>query len=224
MRDVRLQYFLSFGMIGTVLPYVSVFFRQAGLSEARVGYAWAIWSLAVMVSPVVVTMLADARVDPIEIFFVAGCGALVAWFGIKHLLLLAMVFTALRLGLIAATTSPWIVVGTQVFHGIFLIAVGVLPQVVLDDAADDHYRHSMQGVYVMRMARRRQPGGRPDCGMEPARPVLDRRAAMRCVGGADPRRLSRAGHANRSTRGATEAQRHRCVPGTRIRRGGRLTW
>jgi PPP family 3-phenylpropionic acid transporter len=348
MRDVRLQYFLTFAMIGTVLPYVSVFFRRAGLSEAQVGYAWAIWSAAVMVSPVVVTMLADARVDPrrllvlasvvsgmallslgfargvgsvlgvwavyclasmpvlplqdgihfsqqrrrrergeppvpyhrvrvwgtvgyivpslllfaflqrgmsmagavmsgaafaaaaalqaalladprpapgpdageggtdventarqlptlaaaramlqpnllvftaalllmgmagvahgafypiylvervgldekwlgqvsnlavvIEVFFVAGCGMLVGRLGIKTLLLMAMGFTALRLGLIAATTNPWVVVGTQVFHGIFLIAGGVLPQVVLDDVAEDRFRHSMQGVYVM---------------------------------------------------------------------------
>jgi PPP family 3-phenylpropionic acid transporter len=347
MRDVRVQYFLTFGMIGAVLPYVSVFFRQAGLSEAQVGYAWAIWSAAVMVSPVAVTMLADARVDPrrllvlasvvsglsllalglvrgvgpllgvwaayclasmpvlplqdgihfsqqrrrrergeepvpyhrvrvwgtvgyivpslvlfaflqrgmgmagavmsgaafaaaaalqatrladprpragdaaaagpadpaaprrlptvaaarvllrpnllvftaalvlmqmagaahgafypiylvervgldakwlgqvsnlavvIEIFFVAGCGALVGRFGVRALLLMAMGFTALRLGLIASTTNPWVVVGTQVFHGIFLIAGGVLPQTVLDEAAEDRFRHSMQGVFVM---------------------------------------------------------------------------
>ena len=348
MRDVRLQYFLTFGMIGTVLPYVSVFFRQAGLSEAQVGYAWAIWSAAVMISPVVVTMLADARVDPrrllvagslvaglsllllgftrgvgpvlavwavyclasmpvlplqdgihfgqqrrraergeppvayhrvrvwgtvgyivpslllfgflqagmgmagavmsgavfaaaaavqaalladprphgaggdearaagdpaaerqvptfaaarvllrpnllvftaalvlmqmagaahgafypiylvervdldekwlgqvsnlavvIEVFFVAGCGMLSTRFGVKNLLLMAMAFTALRLALIASTINAWVVVGTQVFHGIFLIAVGVLPQTVLDDAAEDRFRHSMQGVFVM---------------------------------------------------------------------------
>ena len=344
MRDVRLQYFLTFAMLGAVLPYVSVFFRRAGLTEAQVGYAWAIWSAAVMVSPVVVTMLADARVDPrrllvlasivsglsllflglahdvaailgvwavyclasmpimplqdgvhfsqqrrrrergeppvayhrvrvwgtlgyivpsvllfgflqlgmslrtavmtgaafaalaalqagwladprpretgragaeadadrrlptlaaarallrpnllvftaalvlvqmagavhgafypiyltervgldekwigqvsnlavvIEIFFVFGCGALVARFGIKALLLLAMAATALRLGLIASTTNAWVVVGTQIFHGIFLITTGVLPQMVLDDAAEDRFRHSMQGVFVM---------------------------------------------------------------------------
>lgn len=346
MRDVRLQYFLTFGMLGTVLPYVSVFFRRAGLSESQVGYAWAIWSAAVMVSPVVVTMLADARVDPrrllvlasvvsglsllalgfsqgvgavlgvwavyclasmpilplqdgihfsqqrrrrergekpvayprvrvwgtigyivpsvllligfvladmslrvalmtgaayaalaaaqayrlsdprprgeaaaveaesegdrrlptfdaarallrpnllvftaalvlvqmagavhgafypiyltervglgekwigqvsnlavvIEIFFVFGCGALVARLGMKRLLLLAMAATAVRLGLIAGTTNAWVVVGTQIFHGLFLITTGVLPQMVLDDAAEDRFRHSMQGVFVM---------------------------------------------------------------------------
>ena len=82
-------------------------------------------------------------------FFVVGCGGSSGGFGIRTLLLMAMAFTALRLGLIASTTDPWVVVGTQVFHGIFLIAGGVLPQMVLDDAAEDRFRHSMQGVYVM---------------------------------------------------------------------------
>src|SRR5688572_7659518 len=63
-RDVRAQYFLTFGTLGTVVPYASVFFIRAGLSEAQVGYAWAIWSAAVVFSPVLVTLAADASVDP----------------------------------------------------------------------------------------------------------------------------------------------------------------
>jgi PPP family 3-phenylpropionic acid transporter len=85
----------------------------------------------------------------IEVFFVAGCGTLVGRFGVRALLLAAMALTAVRLGLIASTTNAWVVVGTQVFHGIFLIAGGVLPQTVLDEAAEDRFRHSMQGVFVM---------------------------------------------------------------------------
>src|SRR5688500_13041969 len=85
----------------------------------------------------------------IEIFFVFGCGALVARLGMKRLLLVAMAATAVRLGFIAGTTNAWVVVGTQVFHGLFLITTGVLPQMVLDDAAEDRFRHSMQGVFVM---------------------------------------------------------------------------
>ena len=345
MRDLRIQYVLTFAMLGVVLPYVSVFFRQAGLSAAQVGYAWAIWSAGLMISPVAVTMLADAKIDPrrllamasvisgvallamgfadgvwailgvwtvyclasmpilplqdgihfsqqrrrkeqgepprsyprvrvwgtigymvpsvilfaflqagmslrvvlmtgfafavlaalqairladprshargvsnngdgdadrrlptlaaarallqpnllvftaallvvqavgvvhgafypiyltekagiaekwlgqisnlavfIEIFFVTGCGTMLARWGVKGVLLAAMAVTAARFGLLAVTTDAWVAVGTQVFHGLTLIAVGVIPQMVLDDAADDHFRHSMQGVYVM---------------------------------------------------------------------------
>jgi MFS family permease len=36
-----------------------------------------------------------------------------------------------------------------VFHGIFLVAVGVLPQIILDPYAEDRFRHSMQGLFVM---------------------------------------------------------------------------
>jgi PPP family 3-phenylpropionic acid transporter len=351
MRDLRIQYVLAFGMIGTVLPYVSVFFRHAGFSQAQVGYAMAIWSVVLMLSPVLVTMLADARVDPrrllfvasiascagllslatatgvaavmgvwtvfcctsmpllalldgihfsqqrlreargeplrsyplvrvwgtigymvpsvlvffflqagaglhvvfitgaafaavgaiqalriedprgddhrdgldggaddrvgvprqagvptlaaarvllrpglavfvaalllmqaagsvhgayypvyltervgmdekwighvsnvavfIEMFFVFGCGSLLARFGLKNLLLAAMTLTVLRLGLLAATENAWVAVGTQVFHGIFIIAISVVPPIVLNDAAEDRFRHSMQGVYGM---------------------------------------------------------------------------
>ena len=35
------------------------------------------------------------------------------------------------------------------FHGIFLVAVGVLPQIILDQHAGDRFRHSMQGLFVM---------------------------------------------------------------------------
>ena len=72
MRDLRIQYTLTFAMLGTVLPYVSVFFRHAGLSAPQVGYAWAIWGAAIMLSPVLVTMLADAHVDPRRLLAVAS--------------------------------------------------------------------------------------------------------------------------------------------------------
>lgn len=64
MRDVRVQYFLSYGVLGTVLPFASVYFRAAGFSEAQVGYAWAAYSAAVVCSPVLVTLAADTRADP----------------------------------------------------------------------------------------------------------------------------------------------------------------
>jgi PPP family 3-phenylpropionic acid transporter len=85
----------------------------------------------------------------VEMFFVFGCGALVGRLGVKNLLMIAAAATAVRLGLLAATADVWTAVGTQLFHGIFLIATGVIPQIVLNDAAEDRFRHSMQGLYVM---------------------------------------------------------------------------
>jgi predicted MFS family arabinose efflux permease len=85
----------------------------------------------------------------VEMFFVFASGALMRRFGVKTLLLVAMAATALRLGLLASTTGAWTAVGTQLFHGIFLIATGVIPPSVLNEEAEDRFRHSMQGLYVM---------------------------------------------------------------------------
>src|SRR5277367_2995528 len=63
-RDTRLQYFLPHAMLGTVLPYVPVFFRHAGLRQGEVGLAMAIYSLASVLSPVIITLLADRARDP----------------------------------------------------------------------------------------------------------------------------------------------------------------
>src|ERR1051325_5417566 len=54
MRDLRVQYFLTYCVIGAVLPYASLLFKQAGLSDLQIGNAWAIWRFAVLLSPVLV--------------------------------------------------------------------------------------------------------------------------------------------------------------------------
>jgi PPP family 3-phenylpropionic acid transporter len=64
MRDIRLQFFLTLGMLGTVGPFASVFFRQRGLSEREVAYAFAIQNLIGVLSPALMTWVADAKVDP----------------------------------------------------------------------------------------------------------------------------------------------------------------
>src|SRR5688500_17127876 len=63
MRDVRLQNDLLYAMLGAVLPYASVFFRQAGLSSADVGCASATRSGAPIVPPVLITYVADTLMD-----------------------------------------------------------------------------------------------------------------------------------------------------------------
>ena len=85
----------------------------------------------------------------VEMFFVFASAALVRRVGVKGMLLLATAATALRFGLVAASSHPAVALGTQVFHGVWLVAVGVLPQIILDQNAEDRFRHSMQGVFVM---------------------------------------------------------------------------
>ncbi|MDB5298214.1 MAG: major facilitator superfamily 1 [Phycisphaerales bacterium] len=81
-RDVRAQYFLTFAALGTVLPYASVFFRQAGLTQGEIGLAFAMWSGAQVLSPVLVAWAADARLDPRRLVFACAAGTAVALLGL----------------------------------------------------------------------------------------------------------------------------------------------
>jgi PPP family 3-phenylpropionic acid transporter len=338
LRDTRLQYFVSYAMLGSVLPYVSVFFRAAGLSNAQVGYLFSIYSLASVLSPVLVTRVADGRgLDPrrllastsavaaaallsltwargslavfsiwtvyclammpmfplqdgihfsqqrrrrdqgldatpyhlvrawgtvgfiapslpiflmlrlgvglsivmgfgsallalsaaqalllpdprgtrvaaekdlptlraaaallkppmlafsaaimlmsmtttihsafypihltervglsdkwlgwasnvavsLEIGFIFACGWLLRVLGLRRLLVLAISVTAVRFAILAGSSNAVLAIGTQVVHGLLILTTGVLPQGLFDERADDHFRHSMQGVLVM---------------------------------------------------------------------------
>jgi PPP family 3-phenylpropionic acid transporter len=87
----------------------------------------------------------------VEAVFVYACGWIVARLGVKGVLLAGVLGTAIRLGMLAASPALAVAVGTQLFHGIYLIMTGVVPQSFLDRHADDDCRHSVQGVFVMLM-------------------------------------------------------------------------
>jgi PPP family 3-phenylpropionic acid transporter len=70
MRHIRLQFFLNFCMLGTVGPFASVFFRERGLSERHLGYAFAIQNIIAVLSPAVMTWVADAKVDARRVLMV----------------------------------------------------------------------------------------------------------------------------------------------------------
>jgi len=60
VRGMRAQYFLSFGVIGAVLPFLSVFLHDRGLTRTQIGYVTAAASFGVVLTPVLITLLADA--------------------------------------------------------------------------------------------------------------------------------------------------------------------
>jgi len=62
VRGVRAQYFISFGLMGAVLPFLSVFLKERGLSNAQVGYVTAAAGFGVLLTPVFITLLADAAI------------------------------------------------------------------------------------------------------------------------------------------------------------------
>ncbi|HUF60507.1 MAG TPA: MFS transporter [Verrucomicrobiales bacterium] len=72
MRGIRLQFFLVYAVLGSVSPLMPVLLVESkGFREAQVGLAWSFWSVAMLVAPVVFTLLADLRVDSRRIMGVA---------------------------------------------------------------------------------------------------------------------------------------------------------
>src|SRR5438105_15377344 len=76
-RDTRLQYFLTYAVLGSTVPFISVLFRKAGLSSGQVGFAWSVWSLAAVLSPVFVTRVADGSADPRRLLSLASAATAV---------------------------------------------------------------------------------------------------------------------------------------------------
>lgn len=85
----------------------------------------------------------------IEIFFMLGFGWLLRHLGLKRLMVIGVLTMVARLALLATSSHIIVAAGTQLLHGMMVLIVHVVPPIFLDRHADDHYRHSMQGVYVM---------------------------------------------------------------------------
>ncbi len=65
MRAVKLQFFLSFAVMGSIMPFLSVYFKEdRGLTETQIGYVIGSASFAVLITPALATLLADTRLDP----------------------------------------------------------------------------------------------------------------------------------------------------------------
>ncbi len=63
MRSLKVEYFLAFGVMGAVLPYLPLFLDERGLTEVQIGWVIATTGVAVLLTPVLLTMLADLRLE-----------------------------------------------------------------------------------------------------------------------------------------------------------------
>jgi PPP family 3-phenylpropionic acid transporter len=84
VHSIRAQFFLAFAVMGAVLPFLSVFLKERGLSNAQVGYVTGAASAGVVLTPVLVTLLADAAVAGrvlMAVVFTASAALLVATVG-----------------------------------------------------------------------------------------------------------------------------------------------
>src|SRR5436190_3104955 len=63
-RATWVQFFLSFAVLGSVVPFLSVLLAERGLSKAQIGNVWAVSALGVIFTPILVTLLADTAIRP----------------------------------------------------------------------------------------------------------------------------------------------------------------
>jgi len=63
MRSLKAQYFCGFAVMGSVVPYLPVFLEARGLSDFQIGTVIATTGLAIMLTPVLITLLADAHFE-----------------------------------------------------------------------------------------------------------------------------------------------------------------
>ena len=63
MRSLKAMYFLIFALGGSVVPFISLYFQQHGLRKDEIGYVQGVAAIAVVLSPILLTFLADSRLD-----------------------------------------------------------------------------------------------------------------------------------------------------------------
>ena len=84
-----------------------------------------------------------------EIIYVLSFGWLLKKLGVRWLLTLGVMAVGLRLALLWAVPCLAVAVGTQLLHGLTVLAIFVLPPLYLNHRADARFLNSIQGLYAM---------------------------------------------------------------------------
>ncbi|NNE92552.1 MAG: hypothetical protein HKN23_12970 [Verrucomicrobiales bacterium] len=105
MNAIRRQFFLSYAVIGSVMPLLTVFLRDQGFNFFQIGLAMSLVNVPMLCSPALITLLADKKVDSRRILAVAFS-------------LSAIVLTGLYFSRILAVTLTLFV-----FHGLSFVAM-----------------------------------------------------------------------------------------------------
>lgn len=72
MSALRRQFFLNYAVFGSVMPLLTVFLKQqGGFSYFQIGLEMSLMNLPMLVSPALITLMADKRIDARRILAVA---------------------------------------------------------------------------------------------------------------------------------------------------------
>ena len=106
VNALRRQYFLSFAVIGSVMPLMSVFLSQeAGFDHFQIGLAMALANVPMLLSPALITLLADRSVDS------------------RRILAAAFFVSVMVLGLMYVIPNLGVRMVLFLFHGLAFVAM-----------------------------------------------------------------------------------------------------
>ena len=105
MPPLRAGYFLLFAVYGAILPYVPVWLESRGLSRGEVGHVQAAFGYAILLSPVITTLLADAKLQN------------------KTLLTGLFLVTAAAVGALAWASGFWWILAAYAVYSVAVVAV-----------------------------------------------------------------------------------------------------
>lgn len=125
MNALRRQFFLSFAVIGSVMPLMTVFLReQGGFNFFQIGLAMSLMNIPMLCSPALITLLADRNIDSRRILAVAyTCSATV----------LSLMYFSNH---IALTLTLFL------FHGLSFVAMLPLQDGYFFSVAEEHRREN----------------------------------------------------------------------------------
>ena len=106
MTALRRQFFLSYAVMGSVMPLLTVFLReQGGFSFFQIGLAMSLMNIPMICSPALITLLADRNIDA------------------RRILAVAFACSATVLSLIYFSTQIELTLLLFVFHGLAFVAM-----------------------------------------------------------------------------------------------------
>ena len=106
MGAIKTQFFVSYAILGSLMPLLGVFLKDVkGLSAEQVGLASGLTSLAMLTSPVLITLLADTKLDS------------------RRILAVAFAMSATVLAAMGAAQTPFATIVLFMLHGFAFVAM-----------------------------------------------------------------------------------------------------
>ena len=106
MGAIKTQFFVSYAILGSLMPLLGVFLKDVkGLSAQQVGLASGLTSLAMLTSPVLITLLADTKLDS------------------RRILAVAFAMSATVLAAMGAAQTPFATIVLFMLHGFAFVAM-----------------------------------------------------------------------------------------------------